>query len=312
MSITISQFQQFEAVVRHMSFTKAADELFLHPSTVSKNIQRIEDDLQTTILLRKNSGLELTSTGSILYAYAKMIIAQYKQMEDAIEKAKTGMSGKIKFLWIETFMTTILDLFGEFTHTYPLVEWTILPQSYESLPNIASEIINREADIGMTLSFMLPKDCSELDIFPVYHEQLSILASRQHPLALRGTDLVLEDLSGETISISEHTPNKILDALNTELMQKQKPPIIVECCLQPRSTDSLLISVSHAKGLSIAPQKIATRSGDSMTSLEFRDRELLCDVVLICRKDNNNPVLLKFIECLKQHIQDGRIPQTTC
>lgn len=312
MSITISQFQQFEAVVRHMSFSKAAEELFLHPSTVSKNIQRIEDELRTRVFLRKNGILELTSTGSILHAYAEMITAQYKQMEDAIENAKTGIRGKIKFLWIEAFMTAILDLFGEFTHTYPLVEWSIIPQTYEKIPGIASEILKGEADLGMTFSFMLPEDCSELEIFPVFHEQLSILASRTHPLAVRGTDLILEDLSGETVSISNHTPNDILKDFNAELTEKQRPPIIVECCLQPHTTDSLLISVSHSKGLSIAPQRIASRSGDAMTSLQFQDREMLFDVLLICRKDNANPVLLKFIECLKQHIQDGRIPQETC
>ena len=56
----------FEAVARHHSFTKAAEELCLTQSAVSHRIRRLESYLGTQLIRRLNPGLELTETGMAL------------------------------------------------------------------------------------------------------------------------------------------------------------------------------------------------------------------------------------------------------
>lgn len=62
----LNAIASFEAVARHHSFTKAALELHLTQSAVSKQIQQLELRIGTTLFVRRSSELVLTPSGSIL------------------------------------------------------------------------------------------------------------------------------------------------------------------------------------------------------------------------------------------------------
>ncbi len=57
----------FEAAARHLSYTKAADELCLSPSAISHQVRSLEDYLDTKLFERRNNKMQLTLTGN---AYA--------------------------------------------------------------------------------------------------------------------------------------------------------------------------------------------------------------------------------------------------
>ena len=69
----------FEAVARHLSFTKAADELCITQSAVSHRVRRLEQFLGVRLLHRSNPGLTLTSEGTAL-------LPQLKSALDALEQ----------------------------------------------------------------------------------------------------------------------------------------------------------------------------------------------------------------------------------
>jgi LysR family transcriptional regulator, glycine cleavage system transcriptional activator len=56
----------FEAVARHLSMTRAAEELSVTPGAVSRHIRTLEDHLQKALFLRLSGGLILTSAGETL------------------------------------------------------------------------------------------------------------------------------------------------------------------------------------------------------------------------------------------------------
>lgn len=70
----------FEASVRHLSFTKAAEELHLTQSAVSRQIRNLEEFLSRDLFIRLNKRLILTSTGA---AYFKEIVPLLDGMETA-------------------------------------------------------------------------------------------------------------------------------------------------------------------------------------------------------------------------------------
>lgn len=53
----------FEAAARHLSYTKAADELCLSPSAVSHQVRALEEFLDTKLFERRNNTMQLTQTG---------------------------------------------------------------------------------------------------------------------------------------------------------------------------------------------------------------------------------------------------------
>src|SRR5262245_21500458 len=56
----------FEAVARHLSMTRAAEELGVTPGAVSRHIRALEEHLQKALFLRQPGGLILTSAGEAL------------------------------------------------------------------------------------------------------------------------------------------------------------------------------------------------------------------------------------------------------
>ena len=54
----------FEAAARHLSFTKAGDELYLTQSAVSRQIKELEDQLGVALFQRRHRALALTEAGS--------------------------------------------------------------------------------------------------------------------------------------------------------------------------------------------------------------------------------------------------------
>lgn len=60
---SFAALQAFEAAARHMSFTKAAEELFLSQSAISRQVQALEDSVGTSLFRRAGNRLVLTDPG---------------------------------------------------------------------------------------------------------------------------------------------------------------------------------------------------------------------------------------------------------
>lgn len=92
----------FEAAARHLSFTKAAEELNVQQPAVSAAIKRLEDSLQATLFLRSHKKVELTSAGARFYSDVSRALHQildasriaqgYTQVEHVTLNASTAFN----------------------------------------------------------------------------------------------------------------------------------------------------------------------------------------------------------------------------
>ena len=73
---TMTALQCFEAAARHLSFTRAAEELFLTQSAVSKQVAQLEDMLQQLLFHRVRRRLQLTPAGELYLAEVNKILTQ--------------------------------------------------------------------------------------------------------------------------------------------------------------------------------------------------------------------------------------------
>jgi LysR family transcriptional regulator, glycine cleavage system transcriptional activator len=62
----LSALRAFEAAARHMSFSKAAEELYVTPAAISHQIHTLEQDLGIKLFHRMNRSIELTASGRVL------------------------------------------------------------------------------------------------------------------------------------------------------------------------------------------------------------------------------------------------------
>lgn len=69
----------FETAARHLSFTKAAQELHMTQSAVSKQVAMLEDSLNSTLFNRMQHGLQLTPTGRLFLQEAQTMLGRLEQ-----------------------------------------------------------------------------------------------------------------------------------------------------------------------------------------------------------------------------------------
>jgi LysR family transcriptional regulator, glycine cleavage system transcriptional activator len=82
----------FEAAARHLSFTKAGEELFLTQSAVSRQIKELEDQLGVELFQRRHRALALTDAGKSFYASAAQVLTTMRAATDRL-RAQAGKKG---------------------------------------------------------------------------------------------------------------------------------------------------------------------------------------------------------------------------
>jgi DNA-binding transcriptional LysR family regulator len=84
----------FEAAARHLSFTKAGEELFLTQSAVSRQIKELEDQLGVELFQRRHRALALTDAGKSFYASAAQVLTTMRAATDRLrtQAGKKGLS----------------------------------------------------------------------------------------------------------------------------------------------------------------------------------------------------------------------------
>lgn len=96
MSINLNLLMTFYTVAKHNSITLAADELLVSKSVVSKQLKKLEADLQCTLLQRTTRRMSLTDEGKYLFDSYANIFSQINQCHDVIDRKNDTLSGLLK------------------------------------------------------------------------------------------------------------------------------------------------------------------------------------------------------------------------
>jgi DNA-binding transcriptional LysR family regulator len=82
----LAQLEAFEAAARTLSFTKAADELSLTQSAISRQIKALEENLELTLFRRLHRALRLTEEGQTLYHAVSDVLAQLHEVAGRLRR----------------------------------------------------------------------------------------------------------------------------------------------------------------------------------------------------------------------------------
>ena len=87
--LPLNALRVFDAAARHLSFTRAADELAVTPAAVGQQIRALEDHLGTVLFRRTSRGLELTPEGS---AGLDPLREGFLQFEASVQAMQAGQA----------------------------------------------------------------------------------------------------------------------------------------------------------------------------------------------------------------------------
>jgi LysR family glycine cleavage system transcriptional activator len=89
--LPLNGLRVLDAAARHLSFTRAADELAVTPAAVGQQIRALEDTLGAVLFRRTTKGLELTPEGE---AGLVALRAGFLQFEESVRAMQAGQSSK--------------------------------------------------------------------------------------------------------------------------------------------------------------------------------------------------------------------------
>src|SRR5215471_7524419 len=86
----LNALRAFEAIARHLSFAKAADELFVTPAALSHQIRGLEEQLGVALFHRRTRAIELTEAGRLIYPGLHAGFENVRGALAALDRAREG------------------------------------------------------------------------------------------------------------------------------------------------------------------------------------------------------------------------------
>ena len=212
------QLDTFLRVADAGSFNKAAEEAYITPTAVIKQINLLEAHLDVKLFERSHRGLVLTKAGKSLYQDAKYIIQYCK---DSVTRAKNAMQEEGKVIRIGTSPMTpaqiLVELWPKIHKFYPDIKFQLIP--FENTPENAREILknlgqNIDIVAGIFDDTMLNlRQCNGLELS---RTPICCAVSLTHPLAAKDK-LKVTDLYGENLMLMHRGWSKFVDELRDDL-----------------------------------------------------------------------------------------------
>lgn len=99
------RLQVFHAVAKHLSFTRAADTLFMSQPAVTFQVRQLEEQYNARLFERRHGGITLTPAGDLALSYAERIL----ELSDEMDTRLAEISGEMRGLLLLGASTTIAE-----------------------------------------------------------------------------------------------------------------------------------------------------------------------------------------------------------
>ena len=173
----LNAIRAFEAAARHLSFTKAAEELHVTQAAISHQVKALEGFLGLKLFARLNRALLLTDEGQL---YLPTVRRAFDQLHEATNRlAGNQAQGKLTVTTMPSFASRwLVPRLGRFIRAYPEIDIRLAPSGE------LVDFVREDVDLGIRYGrgrypgLRVDRLMSE-DVFPVCSPAL---LQGQHPL----------------------------------------------------------------------------------------------------------------------------------
>ena len=291
--MTIAQIKYFTTVAKCLSFTKAAEQLFLSQPALSRHIRNMEEELNIQLFVRTNTGIRLTPAGSTLYLGMEDLYNTYIGLVENASKVQQGHSGILNVGVLEETNTAdfLPRVYHALTKEFPSVELRLHTGSFDFL---TSNLYSGKLDVMFNLQFEVAQKESILYQY-VSRSKDHIVMSKYHPLAKKER-ITLEDVRGETFVMISPEDNP------------ESSPLIFAICKEhgfvpqvhyAKTLGEQILWITAGMGVSI----LDSRSNLKLNpDVKFYEMESNWDpsLVVAWNQNNYNPLISIFLKKLNE------------
>ncbi|OFZ68672.1 MAG: LysR family transcriptional regulator [Betaproteobacteria bacterium RBG_16_58_11] len=141
------RLQVFYTVAKQLSFTKAAELLYMTQPAVTFQVKQLEEHFNTRLFERSHSKITLTPAGEVALEYAERILSLSSEMDTRLGELTGQISGTLLVGASTTIAEYMLPrLLGDFKAQYPNVHARLMVANSES---IEAKIADHTLDVGL-------------------------------------------------------------------------------------------------------------------------------------------------------------------
>ncbi|SER27413.1 DNA-binding transcriptional regulator, LysR family [Nitrosomonas sp. Nm51] len=194
--LTLRQLTVFETVARHLSFSRAAEELYLSQPAVSMQIKQLEENVGLHLFEQIGKQIHLTEAGNELYQYSRDILQRLSDLEVALDELKGMERGKLNIAVVTTANYFAPHLLAKFCQRYSGVTISLNVSNRESILKQLDENTIDLAIMGQ------PPENLDITSQSFMENPLVVIAPPNHPLCQR-QNITLKRLAQETFLVRE-------------------------------------------------------------------------------------------------------------
>ncbi len=177
-TLNLHQLATFQAVAKHRSYVRAAEELHFSQPAVSAQIRHLEESLGIKLFDQIGRKTHLTQAGEELYLYSQKIFSVIDETMDVMEALRSPYYGRLSVGADTTVGSYVIPgLLGKFRQIYPQVEILLQVLNRASL---VEAIFNNRVELAVMGS--VPDD-APVEIEPFAFNPLVLVAAPTHRLA---------------------------------------------------------------------------------------------------------------------------------
>lgn len=213
----VRDLEVFLAMVRHLNFSHAGEEVHLSQPSVSIRIHRLEDELQTRLFEQIGKKVVLTEAGRLFEPYARRVVAALDDSRRAIAEYRGLEQGSLRIgASMTPGMYLVPRIITGFKRQHPRIAIRL---GIKNTRQIEESIMGNEFDLGFVGGHLIS---NEIEMIPWRTDELVLTVLPGHHLARR-KQIKPNDLANETFinresgSATRAVIEKQLHLLNTPL-----------------------------------------------------------------------------------------------
>lgn len=286
----------FYTVAKRLSFTKAAEELFISQPAVTKHIHELEQQLGVKVFERIGNRIKLTVAGQIMLKHAETIFTTYRNLEYDINQLKSSQGGLLPIGASTTIAQYFIPpLLAKFHQRYADVEISLIMGNTEQ---IEQALLEKNIELGIIEG---KSKNPLLKYVELAKDEIVLVGNARHTYG-QDDKLIANDLKQIPLLMREHgsgTLEVILDALS----QLKLKPTDLNIAMYMGSTESIKSYLANSNCVAFLPLQAIKReleAGD-FKLLSMKNFSLVRKFHFIYLQGQQDKLAQHFIRFAKQN-----------